>query len=139
MMGWRLAPRLFSRRPERNAELSPSDIGRLGEDLACRFLWRGGFRILERNFEGPRGEIDIVAEKSGRVRFIEVKTRTSDSLGSPEERVDRQKRELLRETARAYLENFRGRAPGGVQFDVLAQVIKANGQIEKQTLLENAL
>ncbi|HUT22960.1 MAG TPA: YraN family protein [Sumerlaeia bacterium] len=113
------------------------EVGRRGEDLACRFLWRHAFRILERNYQGSRGEIDIVAEKKGCIHFVEVKTRTTDSLGRPEERVDAKKREILRETARIYLRDFREPPPAGVQFDVLAQVVHGQRPV-RQTLLENA-
>lgn len=53
-------------------------LGDLGEDLACEFLRRRGYRIVERNYLRKWGEIDIVAEKStekgSRLHFVEVKT-----------------------------------------------------------------
>ena len=113
------------------------EVGRRGEDLACRFLWRHAFRILKRNYRGSRGEIDVIAEKKGCIHFVEVKTRTTDSLGGPEERVDAKKREALRETAWMYLRDFREPPAAGVQFDVLAQVVEG-GRPVRQTLLENA-
>jgi len=125
---------------ERRASKDHLDLGRLGEDLACRLLWRRGFRVLERNFRAEHCEIDIVAEKSGRVRFVEVKTRSSATLGPPEERVDSRKRESLRKAAKSYLARFREAPPGGVQFDVMAQVIDPVKRCPvEQTLIENAM
>ena len=47
--------------------------GALGEELARQFLARKGFHIITMNYRKPYGEIDIIAEKSGVVRFVEVK------------------------------------------------------------------
>ena len=114
------------------------EIGRLGEDIACRYLWRRGFRVIERNFRiDSSGEIDIVAEKRGRIHFVEVKTRTSQRLGAPEERVDRKKQKALRDTASRYLATFREEPQAGAQFDVLAQVLDGRGRPAEQRLLEN--
>ena len=55
-------------------------VGHAGEDIGCQFLESKGFKVLERNYRRPWGEIDIVAEKDGIVRFIEVKATTGDSL-----------------------------------------------------------
>ena len=57
------------------------EIGRLGEDIACRFLKEKGFKVVERNYWKKWGEIDIVAEKEGVLRFIEVKTVTRENNG----------------------------------------------------------
>src|SRR3989344_8286698 len=48
-------------------------LGNMGEDVACRYLESKGYKVLERNYLRFLGEIDIVAEKAGTVRFIEVK------------------------------------------------------------------
>jgi putative endonuclease len=114
-------------------------IGRIGEKLACQFLFKKGFRILERNYKWLRGEIDIIAEKDGRIRFVEVKTRTSEEYGPPEERVDQTKMEMLRQTARHYLEEFRDPPRSGFQFDVLAQVINPAGRVIEQTFFEDSI
>lgn len=53
------------------------DVGDWGEDIACAFLRRQGFEIIERNFFAPSGEIDIVARHGGDFYFVEVKTRSS--------------------------------------------------------------
>jgi putative endonuclease len=49
-------------------------IGQLGEDLACRFLVKYGFDIVERNYWKKCGEIDIVAKKGNKLHFVEVKS-----------------------------------------------------------------
>lgn len=114
------------------------EIGRIGEELACQILWHCGFRILERNFNGYRGEIDIIAEKKQCIHFIEVKTRTSHSLAPPQEGVDANKRKLLRMTAREYLERFRDPPSGGYQFDVFAQIVNGEGEAVSHEFIQNA-
>lgn len=60
-------------------------LGNKGEDIACQFLSKKGFEVIERNHLRPWGEIDIICKKGKELRFIEVKTvsrDTSDRLGS---------------------------------------------------------
>ncbi|MEK6709554.1 MAG: YraN family protein, partial [Nitrospinota bacterium] len=58
-------------------------IGARGEEAACRHLERNGYRILARNYRGPRYEVDIVAEEKGVLAFVEVKTRRPGGEVSP--------------------------------------------------------
>lgn len=52
-----------------------SEIGKLGEDLACEYLVNNGFIIIERNFRKPWGELDIIVKQNnGTLVFVEVKT-----------------------------------------------------------------
>ena len=58
-------------------------VGKLGEDIAARFLSRKGYAVIGRNVKTFVGEIDIVARKGSFIIFIEVKTRGTNSLGPP--------------------------------------------------------
>lgn len=78
-------------------------LGRTGEDLAAKHLEGRGYRILERNYSAPYGEIDLIALDGGTVAFVEVKTRTTDAYGSPELAVDRRKQERMVKAALGYL------------------------------------
>lgn len=64
-------------------------LGKKGEDAACRYLKRNGWKISERNWKNPFSEVDIIAEKDGVCAFIEVKTRLSDKFGAPSEAVQK--------------------------------------------------
>ena len=88
------------------------DTGNIGETVACRFLEQRGYKILERNFLRPWGEIDIIAEKSGTIRFVEVKAVSRESKEGisremshqPEDLVDVRKLRKVARTAMLYME-----------------------------------
>ena len=48
-------------------------VGSLGEELVVKFLMKRGYKILDRNYRRPWGELDVVAEKKGKIHFVEVK------------------------------------------------------------------
>lgn len=79
------------------------ETGKLGEDLACRYLQNEGYKIIERNFEARQGEIDIIALDKKELVFIEVKTRTNTNYGKPVEAVDYKKQKHLIKTVEYYL------------------------------------
>jgi len=77
--------------------------GQLAENLACMYLVRKGFRIIERNFTRKCGEIDIVAEKGGVIHFIEVKGVSRESLMRPEDNMHSLKQRKMARTVAVYL------------------------------------
>jgi putative endonuclease len=79
--------------------------GRLGEDLAHRYLRSHGCTIVARNYRtlSGSGEIDIVAWQGETLVFVEVKTRGTSDFGEPERAVDVQKRDHIRRAAQDYL------------------------------------
>jgi putative endonuclease len=78
-------------------------LGRSGEELACRFLKKKGYKILEKNYRGRLGEIDVVAREGGCLVFVEVKTRSTTSHGHPLESIDSRKQRQLAKAAGEYL------------------------------------
>jgi len=74
---------------------SNKEVGRWGEEIAAVYLKRNGYLIVDRNFYTPEGEIDLIAlqeEKDEQILiFVEVKTRTSEKYGFPEEAFTRKK------------------------------------------------
>lgn len=77
--------------------------GGLGEELACQYLKKLGYKILERNFRIRGGEIDIVAKDKDYLVFVEVKTRYSHEYGLPVESITPWKIKSLLKTAQFYL------------------------------------
>lgn len=77
-------------------------IGAWGESVAAEYLEERGHTVIARNVRTPYGEIDIIAEKDGFTIFVEVKTRTSKSLGPPEISVTPRKQEHMIAAAEHY-------------------------------------
>ena len=77
-------------------------IGKWGEDLAAEHLVQRGQEIIARNVRTPYGEIDIITSQGSVTIFIEVKTRTSNKMGLPEESITMRKREHMLATADHY-------------------------------------
>ena len=82
---------------------STQDIGAAGEQIACDYLAKNGYAIMERNFRVRGGEIDIIAKKDGQLCFIEVKLRMSDVFGLPEQYVTRTKLSRIHFAMKKYL------------------------------------
>ena len=79
-------------------------IGKRGEDIAARWLWTRGCRVLWRNYRGPDdGEVDIVCRHGKVLAFVEVKTRTSTAFGRPAQAVTPEKQALILRGASAWL------------------------------------
>ncbi len=79
------------------------EIGKLGEELAVKYLEKEKYEIIERNFECKQGEIDIIAKDKTELVFIEVKTRTNNIYGTPIEAVNINKTKHLIKTINYYL------------------------------------
>lgn len=78
-------------------------IGKVGENLAVKYLEQIGYKVVERNFECRQGEIDIIALDKNEIIFIEVKTRTNIKFGSPIEAVNEAKQKHLLKAVEYYL------------------------------------
>lgn len=92
-------------------------IGSYGEEVVVAELRRLGFKILERNFRGGGGEIDIIAVEKDVLVFVEVKARESGRFGTPFEAVHPGKQRKIAAAASAYLASRR-LGEVGARFDV---------------------
>ena len=102
------------------------DTGRMGEELACRYLKKNGYKILERNFRKKFGEIDIVAQIDDFLCFIEVKTRKNSAYGLPCEFVTHSKRQKIIRTAYTYINEKH--YDGALRFDVVEVLSDEQGK-----------
>ena len=92
---------------------SNKEIGKIGEDLACEYLEKNGYKIIERNKSFSRFcEIDIIAQFKNTTVFVEVKTRKNNNFGTPLEAITKSKYNHIKQGALTYindhkLSNFR--------------------------------
>ncbi|MFZ5844892.1 MAG: YraN family protein [Patescibacteria group bacterium] len=93
-------------------------LGKIGENLACEYLRKHGYRILERNFQKRYGELDIVALDGKTLVFIEVKTRIGETFGKPEEAVTPWKLKEVIKTAQFY-KMLHPELPDSLRIDVI--------------------
>ena len=106
--------------------------GRKYEDMACEYLKKNGFSIIERNYRSVTGEIDIVATHGKTLVFIEVKGRANDKFGSPVEAVNKPKQLKIVKTAICFIKQNKLN-PKEIRFDVVG--INPENEIEH---IENA-
>ncbi len=120
--------------------------GELGEDLACRFLMKHGYEILERNYTRKWGEIDIVAKKAGKTCFVEVKAKSVANIEEykklagesyrPEDNMHPWKLKRLSRTIETYLA---GKDVLEWQFDVAVVLLDLQVKQAKVELIENVI
>ena len=95
-------------------------FGRSAEAQAVRYLEGQGYRILARNVRARFGEIDVVAKEGATLCFVEIKARSSDRFGLPEEALTADKRRRLIRLAQWYLQRTRLTEGLAIRFDVLS-------------------
>lgn len=101
--------------------MNKREIGKQKEQQAVDFLEQKGYTIISRNFRTKFAEIDIVAKDKDSVVFVEVRSRAYDSLGRPEESVNKRKQEKLVKAASLFLAGYKG-SYENIRFDVVAIV-----------------
>jgi len=103
--------------------------GKYGEELACQFLTKNGFKVLEKNFRYSKmAEIDIVALKNDIIHFVEVKTRTQTFFGNPLEAITKAKLESIYKCALYYIQN--NKKYTNFQIDAIGIVLNKNNETE---------
>ncbi len=109
------------------------NIGKLGEDIAVKYLEKHGYKILERNYRKPWGEIDIVAQQSNELVFVEVKAQNKEFEWRPEENITFHKKHQLSRIVSTYLKINKIPEDQNWRIDVLAITLDfktKNAQIE---------
>lgn len=98
-----------------------------GEEQAVKYLIAKGYEIIEQNWRFKRFEIDIITKHGNELVFVEVKTRSSEEFGEPEESVNHKKQRHLLEGANYYIEHYE--IDLNCRFDVIA-IILNNEQVK---------
>jgi len=101
-----------------------NDLGELGEELAVEELEKNGYEIVERNWRYKKAEIDIIARKNDVLAIVEVKTRSSNYIGNPQDFVSPKKIKLLVEAVNEYV--ISKDLDVEVRFDIIAIIKNEN-------------
>lgn len=113
-----------------------SSLGAKGEAAAIHHLVSLGYRILERNFKKPQGDIDIVAVEGKTLVFVEVKTRISTHYGTGEDAITPWKiRSLIRSAH--YYKFKHPHLPESLRIDMVSVQMRSPETVEKITLYRN--
>ncbi len=118
--------------------MSTTERGRQGEIIAEQALRAHGYEIVERNWRCPVGEIDLVTRDGEVMVFVEVKLRTSDAFGSPEEAVTEAKQARLLRAGAVYLaEHGLDNVP--CRIDVVAIELAPSGRVQRLSIHRDAV
>jgi len=110
------------------------DLGKAGEQIATAHLKSNGYKVMEVNWRKGHLEVDIIAQKDDTLVIAEVKTRSSNFFGEPEEFVTKTKQNNLIKAANAYV--ILNNLDIEVRFDIIS--ILFNGPNHKIHHIEDA-
>ena len=102
---------------------SHNELGNLGEALAADYLRKKGYRICEQNWYFKKAEIDIIAKKDDVLVIVEVKTRSTDDFGDPQDFITPKKVGHIVEAADEYVQRLQWDKE--VRFDIIAIVLNS--------------
>ena len=115
--------RTDNRTPEERREAL--EFGKIGEQMAAKYLTDKGYIILEHNYRRGHLEIDLIALDEDELVIVEVKSRAYDNILQPEDAVDHKKRQALIRLANEYVKTHNRKE--NVRFDIVTVVSKADG------------
>ena len=129
--------------------MSTKELGQKGEDLACEYLVKNGYKILGRNYRINFGEIDIIArrncglinfllgKKDETIHFVEVKTLSADDNFYPEEHVNYKKQNKYKRLVEIWLEKNKFPQNYPCQVDIIA--VSMRGEKPEINYFENII
>ena len=123
-------------------------IGKIGEDVACKFLAKRGFSVVERNYWKKCGELDVVVKKGDALHFVEVKTVSRENIKNisvgndgyrAEDNIHKWKLERLSKTIQTYLFEKKMNEDSEWQFDVIVVFLDQKEKTAKVRFLEDLI
>ena len=110
-------------------------VGKIGEDMARKYLEDKGYEILEQNYKTKYSEIDLVAKKHGELVFVEVRTKVGENFGTPEDTLKNKKMGKVRFNALSYVAFKKWAGP--VKIDAICIVLKPDFSVLRLNHYEN--
>jgi putative endonuclease len=132
-------PLLFSTSQRHDdAAMKRKTTGMIGEKLAADFLMKQGYEIVETNYRCKEGEVDIIARDGDCLVFVEVRAKSGNTFGSPEESVTARKKEHLKNVAIRYQETHDG-LPTQWRIDFVAVELDREGKPRRIEVVKDAV
>lgn len=116
----------------------PQTLGERGEAYAARYLKKKGYTIVARQDRSRLGEIDLIAVQDRTIVFIEVKARTAEEKGSPDEAVNHDKQQRLTRAALGYMRRHDLLGNCQARFDVISLIWPEGAKQPEVRHFENA-
>lgn len=112
------------------------NIGKAGENAACKYLKRQGYKILVRNYVCPSGEIDVICHhEDSIIVFVEVKALSDDAEADPEGNITSAKRRKIERVARTWLAAH-NHPECAYRFDAVGVVLSPKGKPKIRHIVE---
>jgi len=99
-----------------------NEKGKLAENIALEYLIKNDYKVLEANWRSGRAEIDIIAMDGDTLVFFEVKSRSTDYFGMPENAVNAKKERLIVSAASRYMEHIS--YYWKIRFDIISIILR---------------
>ena len=127
--------------PKPKKKTKKRETGDIGEGVVSKYLVNKGFSVIEHNYWRPWGEIDIIAEKDAKIRFIEVKTvsRVTKTGLRPEENMHKNKLLRLNRAIQTYLLEKKLKETKEWQIDLACVYLDFETRRAKVELFENII
>ncbi len=110
-------------------------VGRKGEELACEYLRKNNYSIIEVNYRSRYAEIDLVCQDGDVLVFVEVKTCRHPGAADPEESLNKRKLNKLVRNAAAYAAINKYTCP--LRIDAVCIILSGSGQTKRLTHYKN--
>lgn len=134
--------------PKLRTKTQKQILGAIGEDAACTYLERKGFKVIDRNYLKKWGELDIVVQKGVKIHFVEVKSvsRPFENVPHetregyrPEDNMHPWKLQRLARTIQSYLLDKNVSDETEWQFDVATVYVDQEKQLCRVVVLEDVI
>jgi len=123
-----------------------NEVGKIGEDLARKYLEKEGYKILEQNYKTKYAEIDLVALRQAQGKlgkflqsptlvFVEVRTKVGENFGSPEDTINKAKLWKVLQNVKSYAGFNKWQGPQRI--DAICIVLKNDFSVSRLTHHEN--
>lgn len=99
--------------------LNKKQLGNIAEKKVCLFLQKKGLSLIDMNYHTPFGEVDLIMQDKNEVVFIEVRSRSYQTFGSPIESINKNKQQKVIKSALSYLQKRKWLDKVNYRFDIV--------------------